>query len=442
MTPQLFQAIKIMALPLQDLRVTIEQEIEENPALELLEDNSVLSLDDVDGRIQEESDQYFDDSSDLGYTRSRSDSQEDRKRQFMEGVLSRPESLHEHLLWQLRLHRISLRAHEIGELLINNLDENGFHLEPPESLVAENESGSMREIMALVQGFDPVGVCTSGYQEALLVQIRLSPVAPHGSLEVVEKYLELMEKEKYANVAKKMGKTEEEIKQILLFLKTLEPFPGRNFATSPPMYVVPDLRVRYIDGEFMLTLNDESIPVLGISPFFTSLSQRKGVGGRDATRYAKSNIQKAKWFIRSIHQRNETLLRVAHAIVEFQREFFRKGAKYLAPLTLKDIAAEVGVHEATVSRTTNGKYVQTEGGIFELKYFFTNSISGPGSDGSRYSKEGVKQIVKEIIENEGNRGQLSDKRIGEILAERGISIARRTVAKYRKELDISSSYGR
>jgi RNA polymerase sigma-54 factor len=149
----------------------------------------------------------------------------------------------------------------------------------------------------------------------------------------------------------------------------------------------------------------------------------------------------ARWFIRSIRQRNETLLNACRVIVEFQRSFFRRGPKYLVPLTLKDIANEIGVHEATVSRITTNKYIQTEWGIFELKYFFSNSISGPGSSGSRFSKQGVKEIIREIIEEEGE-AQLTDKKIGEILAERGINIARRTVSKYRKELDISSSFRR
>jgi RNA polymerase sigma-54 factor len=159
-------------------------------------------------------------------------------------------------------------------------------------------------------------------------------------------------------------------------------------------------------------------------------------------RFVKSKVKDARWFIHSIRQRNDTLLKTAKAIVEFQRDYFLKGAKYLVPLTLKDIAGEVGVHEATISRITNGKYVQTEWGIFELKYFFTNSISGAGSSGSRFSKEGVKEVIKEILEEESGKEHLSDQGIADLLASRGIKLARRTVAKYRKELDISSSYKR
>jgi RNA polymerase sigma-54 factor len=200
--------------------------------------------------------------------------------------------------------------------------------------------------------------------------------------------------------------------------------------------------VKLKDGQFVIILNDEEIPVLGVNPFFEGI---QGAARREKLKelrqFVSEKIQHARLFINAIQQRNLTLLKVARAIVEFQRDFFINGPKYIKPLTLKDIAAEIGVHEATVSRTTTSKYVQTEWGIFELKYFFSNSISGAGSSGSRFSKEGVKQVIKEIIAEEGGRG-LSDQKISELLAARGISLARRTVTKYRKELDINSSYNR
>jgi RNA polymerase sigma-54 factor len=202
--------------------------------------------------------------------------------------------------------------------------------------------------------------------------------------------------------------------------------------------VVPDVQVIIKEGEFVIVLNDEEIPVLGINPFFMKISD--GQDGKPARDFAKENIKEARWFIQSINQRNHTLLRVSRGIVEFQRNFFVKGPKYLAPLTLRDIAQELGVHEATVSRTANGKYMQTEWGIFELRHFFTNSISGAGSNGSQYSKEGVKEIIRELISAEDRR--FSDQDIADQLATRGIPIKRRTVAKYRGELDLGSSYTR
>lgn len=443
MTPQLYQAIRIMALPLQELRNTIEEELEKNPALEIVEDNSTLSIDDVDAKAGDDAYDFFDDSSDPGYARTQNYSQEDdTKRKFIEGTLSRSETLHEHLIWQLRLQPLSQREFEIGELIINNLDENGFHIEPPELLVSEAERAVVTKIVKLIQTFEPVGVGAKDVCDSLLVQIELSPEKPDHTYEVVEHHFELLQREKFKEIAKSLKISTDQVEQIRDFVKTLDPLPGRNYSSSPSNYVVPDARVKKKDGEFVIDLNDEEIPVLGINPFFENLIEARERQKKELKQYIQSNVQGAKWFIKSIHQRNETLLKVIKAIVEFQREFFRKGVKYLVPLTLKDIAADIGVHEATVSRTTNGKYIQTEWGIIELKYFFTNSISGAGSVGSRHSKEGVKQVIKEIVEEEGKKRHLSDKQIMEILAKRGIHLARRTVAKYRKELDIVSSYNR
>jgi RNA polymerase sigma-54 factor len=265
------------------------------------------------------------------------------------------------------------------------------------------------------------------------------PDPPDGVEDLVGEYLELLERGKTAEIAKRMKRTESDIKAALERIKELTPFPGRQYDTSETRYVVPDIQVVRKEGEFVIVLNEEEIPVLGINPFFMKLSDKKD-GGKPVRDFVKENIKEARWFIRSINQRNHTLLRVVRAIVEFQRNFFMHGPKHLAPLTLKDIAQEIGVHETTVSRIANGKFIQTEWGIFEIRHFFTNSISGAGSGGSRYSKEGVKEIIREIIAEEGKR--FSDQELADLLARRGIPLARRTVAKYRKELALGSSYDR
>jgi len=231
----------------------------------------------------------------------------------------------------------------------------------------------------------------------------------------------------------------EDVEEAREFIKGLTPFPGRLFSADQVTYVIPDLMVVLRDNQFVIIMNDEEIPVLGVSDGFTDIAKDSE---KDVKRFVRAKVKDARWFIQSIRQRNATLLKVARAIIEFQRDYFLKGAKYLVPLTLKDIAAEVGVHEATVSRITTSKYMQTEWGIYELKYFFTNSISGAGSTGSRFSKEGVKEVIREILEDEATVKHLSDQGIADLLASRGIKLARRTVAKYRKELDIYSSYRR
>jgi RNA polymerase sigma-54 factor len=446
MNTQLLQGIQIMAMPLQELRIRIQEELEKNPALEVLEEPQSYSLDERPKKNSEEY-EYFEDSSDPGFTRGSGSGYDeeggDAKRRFMEGALSRPESLQDHLVWQVRLQPVSPEVVEVCELLIRNLDENGFHREDPHVLMPASRHHLLEESMELVRKLDPVGVCTADYRESLMVQAASRPDIPEYALTILQDHFEALERGKYKEIAKELKIDEEDVEDALAFIKTLTPFPGRLYSGETPRYVIPDLMVKLKEGQFVIILNDEEIPVLGVDPFFAGIHDTCGRARktRELRKFVGSNIQEARLFIRCIRQRNETLLKVAKAIVEFQRDFFIRGSKYIKPLTLKDIAAEIGVHETTVSRTTTAKYVQTEWGIFELKYFFSNSISGPGSSGSRFSKEGVKQTVKEIIEKEGGKG-LSDQKISDLLSERGISLARRTVTKYRKELDISSSYER
>ena len=441
MNPQLFQSIQLMALPIQELKFRIEEELQANPALEVVEDNSTVSIEESESGGQSEEYDYFEDSSDPGYTQSGYDDEaSENKHRFMEGALSTPESLHDHLLWQLRLQPITEDEFRIGEILILNLDDNGFHQEPIESLFEASERPTVDKLIDIIRTFEPVGTCVSDYTESLLVQVQFAEDRPQAAETIIRDYFELLERGKHEEIAKKLKISVEEVEEAREFIRGLTPFPGRLFSSDKPTYVVPDLMVVMREGQFVLIVNDEEIPVLGVSDDFSDIGAADAQ--KDVRRFVKAKVKDARWFIHSIRQRNETLQKTARAIVEFQRDFFLKGPKYLVPLTLKDIAGEVGVHEATISRITNGKYVQTEWGIFELKYFFTNSISGAGSTGSRFSKEGVKQIIKEILEEETGERHLSDQGIADLLAARGIKLARRTVAKYRKELDISSSYNR
>jgi RNA polymerase sigma-54 factor len=441
MSPQLYQSIKLMELPLVDLREKIEEEIERNPALEVLEDPTTVSLDAAYAPPQEEDD-YFEATSDSGFLRRDGDEASAEQHKFIEGALSRQETLQEHLLWQLQLEPIDPEIRRIAEVLIQNLDEDGFHKEPVSLLLPQEPPDRVQEAMKQVQALDPMGTCTTDYRESLLVQSRLLPDPPDG-IETALSYLEQFERGRFLEVAKKLGCTVDDAVEIFDCIKELSPFPGRRFFSGETCYVVPDVQVIKKEGDLVIVLNDEEIPVLGISPFFMKISgekHKKNKSDKPVRDFVRENVKEARWFIRSINQRNHTLLKVSRAIVEFQRSFFMKGPKYLAPLTLGDIAGEVGVHETTVSRAANGKYLQTEWGIFELRYFFTNSISGAGSNGSRYSKEGVKEIIRELIAD-GDQ-HFSDKEIAGLLANRGISLARRTVAKYRNELDLGSSYAR
>jgi RNA polymerase sigma-54 factor len=436
MNPQVYQSLKLMELPVMDLRGKIEEEIDRNPALEILEDKTTVSLDAAVPRKEE--DEYFEVTSDSGYVRRGGDEAAEEQHKFIEGALSRSETLQEHLLWQLRLQPINDTSRRIGELLIQNLDQDGFHKEPVDLLLKDQDPKYIQQVLKLVQSLDPPGTCTQDYHESLQVQASLLPDAPEGMEEVFD-HLGLLEKGKISEVAKKINRTEGEVRDIFDRIRELSPFPGRQFASEDTRYVVPDVQVLKKEGEFVIVLNDEEIPVLGINPFFMKMSDKKH-GEKPVRDFARENIKEARWFIQSVNLRNHTLLKVTRAIVEFQRAFFTYGPKHIVPLTLKDIAQELSLHETTVSRTANSKYLQTEWGIFELRYFFTNSISGSGSGGSRYSKEGVKETIRELIHAESRH--LSDQAITDLLAKRGISIARRTVSKYRSELDLSSSYSR
>ncbi|MCL2186892.1 MAG: RNA polymerase factor sigma-54 [Treponema sp.] len=437
MNPQLLQSIKLMELPLMDLRERIEQELESNPALEILEDNSTVPLDEAE-TLRKEEDEYFETTSDPG---QRGNELAEEHRRFIEGVLARPETLQEHLLRQIQVEPIDDELCFIAETLIQNLDDDGFHKEKPETLF-DTPQPRLQEAMELVRELDPAGTCTSDYRESLMVQIEASLEIPEAVINNAEKaldHLDLVEREKYASLAKIIGIKEEETRVICNFLKTLSPFPGRAFesASSEVRFVIPDVRVVKDKDGFSIILNDETFPVLGTNSFFEKMSVSNDQSTKE---FAREKIKEARLFINHLSQRNKTLIRVANAILEFQRSFFMKGPKYLSPLTLGDIAKELQIHETTVSRTAHGKYMQTEWGIFEIRYFFTNSISGAGSVGSQFSKESVKEIIKEIITAENRL--LSDQEISALLNQKGIALARRTVAKYRKELDMGSSYTR
>lgn len=449
LSPQMIQSIKLMALPLVELKQQIQQELETNPALEVIDDRSTVSLDSLDSSPEPGSPDEsggidpFENSSDPGYTSS-SNYDDDSKRMFIEGAISRGETLQEHLLWQLRLQPLGAEDRDLGEAIIQNLDDDGFHKVDPYTLRPKAPKEEVDRLLGLIRGFEPQGTACADYRESLKVQASLSDEAPDAAISILDSCLDLLEKGKHADIQKRLRLSDADLEEALAFIKGLQPFPGREYSSEEPHYVLPDLLVKLKDGDFVIVLNDEEIPLLGIDPFFNQLANEKGRPGQNADKatdaYVRDNIRQAKFFIRSIRQRNETLLKVARAIVEFQRDFFANGPKYLAPLTLKDVANVVGVHETTVSRIAHSKYVQTDWGVFELRYFFTNSISGAGSTGSHFSKEGVKEVIREIIGSEN--AVLSDRDIMETLSKRGIKLARRTVAKYRSELELDSSFGR
>jgi len=442
LNPRMLQSIKILAMPIAELTEEIQAELEANPALEVLDDNSEVSLEAyADDKTDSGTDTWEDENADFSYTSAQGN--EDSKQKFLEGAISLPETLQEHLLNQFRLLSLPAEKRDLGERLIQNLDDNGFNLTDPNGLCPACSPDDLREVIEIIHRLDPSGTCTAGYKESLIVQAAINPDAPKGTIETLRDHLDSLEKGKHAEIRKALKLKETQLEAILSFIKTLSPFPGRLFSTEKTRYVVPDLRIRVAENELVIELNNEIMPVLGINPFFAEFSKAKH-SGKEATSFVKENIEKAKFFIGSIQQRNSTLIKVAKAIVKFQTRFFLEGPRAMQPLILRDVAEEIGVHETTVSRIANGKYVQTDWGIFELKRFFTNAVPATASGTVQNSKESVKATLREILESErgADSPALSDRELVDILVLRGIKIARRTVAKYRGELDMDSSFSR
>jgi RNA polymerase sigma-54 factor len=425
-----------MELPVADLRQKIADELQKNPALEIKEDRSLVSLDRLN-RGENEKLSRFEGASDPGVVfHSGGKFASDIHRDFIEGALSRGETLQEHLLWQLRLECRDPEIRKAGEILIQNLCEDGFHRENPGLLLKNCSAKTFEAALEAVRRLDPQGCACSDYKESIAVQARLRYGAKHeAEIKLLLPCLSELERGQTAALSRKTGLQETELKSIFEKIKTLSPFPGRQFAAgaNDTRFIVPDVRVVRKEGGFKIIINDEEIPVLGISPFFLKNVKLENDRERD---FIRENLKEARWFINSLNRRNHTLFRVSRAIVHYQKSFFLKGPQSLAPLTLGTIAEKLKVHETTVSRAANGKYMETVWGIFEIRYFFTTQV-GSTSGEVIFSKNAVKEILREIITN-GNKS-LSDNQLVLMLRERGVKVARRTVNKYRNELEISPS---
>ncbi len=441
MSPRLYQGMKLLAYPMRDLLRYINETVEKNPALDIVgsKDLSLESLVQKENRY----DRY-----NIEYPRPYNAKQSDRLRNVIEGTLTRPESLQEHLLWQLRLQPISSSDFQIGERLIRNLDHKGFYLSEPASLFHSIDSSHLNALIALIQTFEPIGSCVANYQESLLAQMDFgSKDPPPYARDIVANSLTDLEKDRHDAIMRKYSIDKRELDAIIDYIRELSPFPGLQYTADNAQYVIPDLQFSIRDGDVAVSLNDEDIPQLQISQFYEHLSMRSKSKNeitspvqKRALEFASPHIQEARWLIDTIKRRNNTLLSAAVAIAYFQREFFFHGQTHLVPLVRKDIADAINVHPTTISRIATSKYAQTDWGIYELKYFFSTSASTKSS--SNVSRKAVQAIVGKLLDS-NRKKQLSDQKICDILQQRhGIKIARRTLAKYRAELNIESSYKR
>jgi RNA polymerase sigma-54 factor len=329
---------------------------------------------------------------------------------------------------------------EIGEAIIGNLDDDGYLVATVEELAAMGpwSTEEVERALALVQGFDPVGVASRDLQECLLIQLRHFGHGGTASEKIVTEHMRLLQNHQVPELARKLGMSIDDLKQHIELIRHLDPKPGSRHNPTASQYVIPDVYVVKVEDAYVAVLNEEGLPQLRISPVYRRLLDKGAAENTDETRaYVKDKFRSALWLIKSVDQRQKTIHKVATSIINFQREFLDQGIEYLRPLVLRDVANDIGMHESTVSRVVNNKYMHTPQGVFELKYFFHSGISS--SYGESVSSVTIKQRIRKIIENEDPRKPLSDSKIVSILQKEGLMLARRTIAKYREELKIPTS---
>jgi RNA polymerase sigma-54 factor len=460
MTPQLQQAIKLLQLSRIELQDLVSQELEENPVLdesleiEEIKEPDTLEMTEKETAPQEDLEAFSevkageDTLQDMdwatyldsyNYSSGEQYYDEDDDRPSYENLLTKKTTLFDHLLWQLKLSRVTEQEILVGSEIIGNIDEEGY-LRSSLADIAECcsvDESFVESVLAKIQEFDPIGVGARNLQECLLLQVK--QLGMEGSVveAMLREHLKDLEQRKYKQIAKALGIDFNEVLAGAKIIAGLDPKPGRQFSQEDVHYISPDIFVYKVGEEFVVVLNDEGMPNIRINPLYTGEGRAAGAENQKAEEYINEKMRSALWLIKSIHQRQRTIYRVSKSIVKFQRNFFERGIAFLKPLVLRDIAEDIGMHESTISRVTTNKYMQTPQGLLELKFFFNSGISTV--EGDAMASESVKNIIKEIVDGEDPRKPLSDQRIAEILSTQNINIARRTITKYREMLKIGSS---
>src|SRR6201995_1605938 len=451
LAPQLQQSLLILQAPLLEMRNLVQQEMETNLVLEELaneveeqqkseEKNPTSSDDDFKAefdqlaKLDEEWRDYMAQSSSYS---GRSQEAED-KRQFFFDSIATQETLQQHLMGQLNQTALSGDDRKTAELIIGNIDDNGFLQSDTDemSLNTGIAKDDFEHMLTLIQSFYPPGVGARDLRECLLIQLKREGKGNSLEYKMISDHMADLGKRRFPEIARRMGISVEQVQKCANNIAQLDPRPGQIFAAAPQNYVLPDVTVEKIDGEYQVILNGEQIPHLRISNTYKDIMSQDG-NGSEVKDYIRDKIRSGKFLIKSIHQRQQTISNIAHEIVKRQREFLDHGTAHLKPMTMVQIADIVGVHETTVSRAISGKYMATPQGVFEMKYFFTPGYQT--ATGEAMSNTSVKETILDLVKNEGGNAPLSDKESVEILSQRGIPIARRTVAKYRTELNILPS---
>ena len=449
LAPQMQQSLAILQATSMELNHLVDQELSENPVLE--EESNEISLEqekldrdneDIDSEFNELSkldDEWREYMAQSRANAPRRDDDEERRQHMMDSLVE-AETLADHLLAQLSTSDGDEEVRALAELLIGNIGEDGLLTQNIEDMALENGLAypKLKKALKLVQSFHPVGVGAQDLRECLLIQLQRLGKIHSLEYRVVDKHLDELARKRYPQIARKLSVTPEQITAAAEMIATLDPKPGRPFSQGTNFYVAPDVFVERDGADYVITINNDHVPHLRISNIYKDIMASGGEAGADAKEYIREKIRSGKFLMRCIHQRQDTIRRMAEEIVARQREFLDKGVAHLRPMNMAQIAAVVGVHETTVSRAIAGKYIATPRGVFEMKYFFKPGYET--DDGESMSNTSVKQAVAEWVKEEDRRKPLSDEKLVNQLAEKGIKIARRTVAKYRDELGILPSH--
>lgn len=453
MTPQLQQAIKLLQLSRLELESAVRKELDENPILEETQEvkeedlqrtkEAAETVDPNERTADDQNPQKQDEFEWESYLENQTKPQQQSlggSEEIMnyENVISTTQSLHDHLAWQAKMFGFNEDEYKLAEILIEYIDDDGYLLTPLTE-IAESEkvdAKELEEVLPFIHEFDPAGVGARDLKECLLVQAKHLEEDTHDLVHLISHHLKDLEKKNFEAIAKAMGRDVMEIVEMCKIIYSMDPKPGRAYAVPDTQYVTPDVYVYKVGDDYMVSINEDGLPRLKISNFYKNML--KSAGGSEKTQdYIQEKLRSAVWLIKSIHQRQRTIFKVTDSIVKHQREFLDKGAAFIKPMVLRDIANDIGMHESTVSRVTTAKYVHTPQGIYELKYFFNSGIST--SDGDALASESVKLKIKDLIAKENVKNPLSDQQIVDLLKADGIQIARRTVAKYRDVLKILPS---
>ena len=473
MTPQLQQAIKLLQLSTLDLQQEIQEALDSNPLLEVEEgsDEPQLEKNNIDGDdvaqdavttassdtleagdalekkdlpdelpIDSTWDEYYSASSAPAPGPSNNDDE-----QIFQGETT--EDIQAHLLWQMRLTHFSDTDRAIATAIIDSIDESGYLTVTLEDILDSVNSEDMEEpveldevecVLKRIQMFDPIGSGSRTPQECLMVQLRqFSDDTPwlKEAKQLIEEYSDLLSSKDYRTLMRKSRLKEDQLREAMRLLQTLNPRPGSALITKEPEYVIPDVSVTKKNGRWVVELNPDSLPKLSVNQQYAAMSRR--AKNSSDSQFIRSHMQEAKWFIKSLESRNDTLMKVANCIVQQQMGFFEHGPEMMKPMVLNDVAEMVDMHESTISRVTTQKYMHTPRGIFELKYFFSSHVAT--ESGGECSSTAIRALIKKLVAAETPSKPLSDSKIAQLLAEQGIKVARRTIAKYRESLSIPPS---